>query len=280
MLTLPSDQYLRTAQLVMGDLLFNGHLNFSIEVQQEGNYNPANCSIKAYNLTTEHRKWLDVKKRDLHLSAGYNGQNKIIFGGTVFYIENARDGADIVTTFHSQCGLPAVNQAAVSISGALDDYQIYQACANVLSAFGVVKGHLSASVIQMFQNGRHSKGFTDLGYTSKFLATICKDHGLRWNISGLPPALNIYNKGEYEDSQTIVLSSESGLIGTPTLTIQDGVYSVKALLNAELSPGRRVKVVSRELSLPSDIKISKSVHSGDTLEGDWFTTFEARVPGL
>ncbi len=268
----------RTASLTVGNVVFNVRLNFNIE--KEMTTTGGKAEIKAYNLSKNHRNSVEddkAKNRKIYLSAGYDGQNKLIYAGSIFFAHSEREKADIITTFETLPASVALQQAFLKISGNIDDYGIYQQCLQALAPFGGIKGHLSGAAQKALKAGIYSKGFADSGTVSKFMDMITKRHSLKWNISR--EALNIFAKGEFEDQQEVLLSSDTGMIGFPSKVAANN-YKAKSLLNPEMEPGRRVKLISKQLKLPGDLKVIKSVHVGDTLEGDWYTEIEANVLGF
>ncbi len=266
--------FLRTAKLTVGNVVFEGRVSFSIEKMQGG---AAPCELKAYNLTQVHRNSFEDRPANaltIYLSCGYGGLNKLIYAGSVLYTESLRQGADIITSFHCSTAVPAMHRAALSLSGQLTDLDVYRRCLNALAPFGISKGMLSARVESLLGAGTYARGYAEIGYTSKFLDDICKRSNLSWGIDG-DNELNIHSPDEFGDSEEILLSATSGMIGFPTKTQIAGCYKVRALLNAELRPGKKIRVTSQQLKLPGDVRIIKATHVGDTLEGDWYTDVEA-----
>ncbi len=266
--------FLRSAVLTIGNVAFEGRVTFNIEKMQGG---AAPCEIKAHNMTQAHRNSFEDRPANaltIYLSCGYGGVNKLLYAGTVLYTESLRQGPDIVTSFHCSAAVPAMHRAVLSLSGQLTDLDVYQRCLTALAPFGISKGMFSPTVESLLGGGTYARGYAEIGYTSKFLDDICKRGGLAWGIDG-DNELNIHSPKEFGDSEEIVLSATSGMIGFPTKTQIAGCYKVRALLDAELRPGKKIRVISQQLKLPGDIRIIKATHVGDTLEGDWYTDVEA-----
>jgi hypothetical protein len=67
----------------------------------------------------------------------------------------------------------------------------------------------------------------------------------------------------------VLLSEQTGLVDVPTLT--DNGCRAQALLNPEIRPNRRVKIVSRVLEMNSrnsEYRVSECIYTGDNREGD------------
>lgn len=267
-------QFLRTAQLTVGQKVFRTRLQFAIEKFTNG-VNPNNCSIAAFNLSQDSRNQIEAAPRNslkLFLAAGYQGNNKLIFSGEVFYAHSDRKGPDIITSFKVNSGQVAVSQGHISIVGQVSDWQIFQALLTRFMLYGIVKGHVSANVQQELTRGTYARGYSASTTLSALMDHITKRHGFRWSIDN--EAVNIYEKGVFEDQEQILLSKDTGLIGFPTKT-DAGNYKIKALLNADINCGKKIKVVSKQMPIPAPVKANKVTHVGDTLEGDWYTEFEA-----
>ncbi len=266
--------FIRSAVLTIGNVVFNGRISFSIEKMQGGS---SPCEIKAHNLTQAHRNSFEDRPANaltIYLSCGYGGVNKLIYAGNVLYTESLRQGPDIVTSFHCSSAVPAMHRAALSLSGHMTDLDVYQRCLGALANFGVSRGLLSPAVQSLLSSHSYARGYAEIGYTSKFLDDICKRSGLSWGIDG-DNELSIHSPNEFGDNEEILLSASSGMIGFPTKTQVAGCYKVRSLLNADLRPGKKIRIVSQQLKLPGHIRLIKATHVGDTLEGDWYTDVEA-----
>ena len=266
----------RTASLILGTELLGIRASFNIEAEMSAQ-TATKAEIKLYNLSPQHLNQIEVGQQNqkIQLSAGYGGQQKLIYRGPIFYAESALVGADTITTCQMNPGALGQTAVFVSIQGAKSSYDILKIVLNQYSKYGIAKGHISPAVIQILQGGGYSS-FSDLGLASRFMDQITRRHGLRWNCHN--EQINIFNKDEHEDPEMVLLNSESGMIGIPSKT-QEKSYKVRSLLNADLVPGKKVRVQSNVYPIKGDLKVIKTTHVGDTLEGDWYTEIEGVVVG-
>jgi hypothetical protein len=269
----------RTATLAIGgqDL----KLRTVFEIEKEMSPQGGRLDVKIYNLSRDSQNALEVgnQKQYLELSAGYNGINKLIFSGPIYYAETRRDGADIITTCQAFPGATAA-QTYARIAGASSCYEIYLAVVNALKPRGVVQGKISPAIIATLKGATFAAKHSDIDTTSGLMNKICRQTKLKWNT--LDQQLNLYSDKEYQDQEMIQLDKKSGMLGLPSKT-QEGNYKVTSLLNADLEPGKHVRVVSEEFPVHGDLYIIKATHRGDSypLEpgAKWETEIEAANVG-
>jgi hypothetical protein len=270
-------QFNRSVACILGDELLDLRVGFSVEKEMTDD-STSKASIKLYNLSPMHRQLVETqaKNQRVRLSVGYGGQNKLLCDQAVNYADTARVGADIITTLEMWGGQEGRSTVFAAISGAVNDYQILQVVLNAFNNYGFCRGHISDSVIAKLKANTH-RGFSESGTASKFMGMITKRAGLRWNTHN--KQINIFDKDEYEDAEMVLLNKDTGMLGVPSKMQQSGGYKLRALLNAELTPGKMVRVQSSLFPIHGDLKIIKSAFTGDSLEGDWYVDLETIVLG-
>ncbi len=72
----------------------------------------------------------------------------------------------------------------------------------------------------------------------------------------------------------VVLSPETGLLGSPEIA-STGIVKVKALLQTDIFPGRKVSL--RSASLTGFYRVEKVTYVGDIAGKDWMVEIEARA---
>jgi hypothetical protein len=277
----------RTASLVIGTEVLNLRVIFDIEKEMTAN-GASKCEIKIYNLSPEHLAQIEVgtQKQQLTLSAGYNGANKMLYSGPIFYAHTDQVGPDKITTCQMLPGAIALSAVFVKISGASSAWEVYQAVLNAFLTFGVSKGHLSTTVSPgaapgtkpvrtILQGLKYRAKYSNMDTAAGFMNEITRWAKLRWNIEN--NQLNVFADGEYQDAEIIQLDESSGMLGIPSKT-QEGNYKVKALLDGDLNPGRRIRVVSKTFPVNGDLRIIKTTYAGDTHPldpgADWYAEVE------
>jgi hypothetical protein len=129
-----------------------------------------------------------------------------------------------------------------------------------------------------------TSGFVAHGNASSVLTTLLKQQGLGWSVQD--GRIEVLGAGEYIANAAVLLTPDTGLVGTPELGSPDvktgkSITKVRALLQPLIRPGQRFVVRLRQ---PADfVRISadqtyvalKVTHHGDTHGGDFYTDIEA-----
>jgi len=116
------------------------------------------------------------------------------------------------------------------------------------------------------------KGVTLSGRSSDMLDKWMKSVGLEWSIQDGRVVAN--KADDTDDQETVRLFSTSGIIGSPEIG-EDGTLTARALLNGNIAPNRRVRVLTELVE--GVYKVNKVTHTGDTWgNGPWFSNFVAR----
>ena len=86
-------------------------------------------------------------------------------------------------------------------------------------------------------------------------------------------ALQVLVSGQALERTAVLLSSETGLIGSPEVSSK-GILRARSLLNPEIFPGRKIKVETKEIKEPQ-FRIARVIFSGETFGQDWYVDIEA-----
>ena len=261
--------------------------------------NPNAITLEVYNLSKDSRSLLEENStRDLAtgevtkwdpkthpptiiFNAGYAQNIKNLFVGNTARVVTKRVGTDIITTIEAGDGEEAFAKARLDKSFA-PGTKVNDVLTNIKAALGLDKGQEKGIDLKdQFLNG-----MTLSGPARNHLDMITERQGLEWSIQN--NQLQIIPRGVYTDEEVILLNSETGLIGTPTKTkiinkslvkgadgkeVESGV-TCTALLNAEIKPGRRIKIESEFIN--GVFRVQKVTHSGDTHSNNWYSEIEAR----
>ncbi len=270
----------RTAALTVETKTFKTRLQFQIEKSEFGE-SASGLKIAAFNLSQESRNFVEnatsIKPKVVRLTAGYGGENLLIYFGEIFYVWSERREADIVTVFEGGSGQRSIQEAHLELSGQKNDLEVYKRILEVFKTYGISKGKLAPDTEAELLKGTYQKGYAESGPITHFLNLIVKRHKLTWSINDF--YLNIYSPRNPVENSVVVLSQETGMIGFPSKTTHQ-TYKVKSLLNAVLDPGKFVQVKTKTMTLPSLLKVFKVTHEGDTLEGPWDSDLELATPNF
>ncbi len=244
------------------------------------------ATIEIYNLSDATRARIQEHTRKVTLLAGYaDGEGELLlFEGSIMTVNHPRMGSEIVTRIEANDGQTALRQAHVSLSYS-QGVKGSQILKDVVSRLG-----LPAKFISTIGTKAFSQGFVHHGPAKDAMDKICTSMGLEWSVQNGSVQVLENGKPDNSDPRGIVLTPESGLLGSPERLrqIQDDPlvdkkpsgYTIKALLVPKINPGGYVAVRSREIPRATAYRVESVEHKGDTHGDDWTSTIEVYDPGV
>lgn len=244
-------QYLRVCTLIVnsesigGVDLSNLRIKFSVKLSQTPTPNMAD--IRVYNLEENTAQLLQLLStmRSEHvtvlLQAGYQGNYGTIFKGNVVQVIVGRESAtDTFIDILAGDGDRAYNFAIVkqSIARGSSQQDQVKAAVTAMSGKGVTGG--ATEVQSTFKLPR---GKVLYGNAREYLNNVAKNAEYTWSIQ--EEKINFVKKTSYLPGTQIVITSQTGMIGTPQQTNQ-GV-NVKCLLNPNIAVGGRILLDNRTI---------------------------------
>ncbi len=231
---------------------------------------PNSATLTIYNLNEQSRASFQKKGVPVTIIAGYEDNASQIFKGNLDFGENSLKVPDWITTFQGTDGGEQYRKARINTSfdGPVD---VREVATSAAKSMGLDLGNLSEKVQAGSKRGltEFATGLVMSGKSEKQLSKVLDSMGLTWSIQN--GALQVLEPGETLSGKAILLSPETGLIGSP-MAGDDGIVKAKALLQAELLPAKEVEIRSR--SVNGFFKIVKSTFIGDTDGPDWFVEIE------
>lgn len=244
-------QYLRVCTLLVnsnsvgGIDLSNLRIKFSVKLSQTSTPNMAD--IRVYNLEENTAQIIQLLStmRSEHvtvlLQAGYQGNYGTIFKGNVVQVIVGRESAtDTFIDILSGDGDRAYNFAVVRQSIAKNSTQQDQvkAAINAMSKKGVTGG-----VTNVDSTARLPRGKVLYGNAREYLNNVAKNTGHSWSIQ--EEKINFVKKTSYLPGTQILITSQTGMIGSPQQTNQG--INVKCLLNPNIAVGGRILLDNRTI---------------------------------
>lgn len=240
-------QYLRRAHLTIGNgsqsIGFTGdedgddrQLRFRFEVRQNNNSTPNVADIFITNVKQETAEKVKQEFKQITLSAGYRGNERIIFKGEIFQVRYGRENiTDTYLHILAKSGHRARNLAVVSktLAAGHTFRDRVDVATKAMAQFGITVGQIDDLGSKKF-----SRGFTCFGEAKSLLREIGIYTKTSWSIQNNVFQM-IKNDGHRKGPIT-VLNSQTGLIGLPVQTIQ-GIEG-QCLLNADLVPDGLVQI--------------------------------------
>lgn len=300
----------RVCELIVGQsgkdgiLITDLRMSFSIEKTLNETLNKS--TIKIYNLAPTSRKLVETPNNAVILKAGYK-QDKgalTIFVGIVRRSLTSREGPDWITELELDDGLIAYRDSKFSAtynSGTLGTDVLKQVASNL----GLPVGSIPESTKQ------YPDGFSFVGRTRDAMNKVCNYLGFSWSIQN--QEVQIIKKGGFKERTAIVISQDSGMVGSPELeaktmsdklaakqgltTSSNGVitrksdkltvsnnqpkdrlevqgYKVNTLLQPTILPGHVVKIEAEGIN--DFYKVERVTHQGGNFESEFSTELSVR----
>lgn len=247
-------------------------LQFSVERSLAKAPNTAEISI--YNLSEATRSKLSEKDIETTLEVGYSGRLSTIFRGKLEAAKNTRNGVDWISTFQSTDGGKELRESRVNISfkGGIS---LREAFNRVAESLGIGIEQAKAKIAEGNIRGaieEFGNGVVLSGSSPKELSKLAKAMGYDWSIQDGQLQL-LGPTDAIEPGDAIVLSSDSGMVGSPE-SGEKGIIEVRSLLIPQLTPGRVVNLQAREIQ--GFYRVERVVFSGDTRGQDWYADLELK----
>lgn len=277
------DQYLRKVRLTAkgsrGTLFINEggtnlhDLRIAFDISKSISSTQNSGTIRIWNLTESHRNALGKELDDITLEAGYlpvdgSGNVGIIFKGQMRDVEHSRDGPDIITEISCGEGDKAFRKATISktYKAGTEVKEVVEDIYKELEKEGITKGEFKYPR----DTPKFKRPYTVCGSCKRELDTLGRGKDFYWSVQNGTMELI---PGNGFVGQIVLLTPETGLVGTPTIT--DNGVKVKALLNPEIRPNRRVRIESKVLEMNAEngiYRVSVADYSGDNMKGDFIVS--------
>ena len=271
----------RSVDVVVGNKRLTG-LDCAFEIEKSLLPEPNKCSLKIYNLAEDTRahfeelaprqRW-QTKGIPVRIEAGYGDDRAILWIGELRNVVTEIDGPDWVTSMDSGDGYLAYQNSRVNLS-----FGPMTPVATVLQALvaklGAGVGNVAAALATLKVNGvgmLYPSGIVLSGSVAQELTDFCRSAGLEWSIQD--GVLQILDRGQASRGQALLLSSDTGMVGSPSVDV-DGILSVKTLLIPDVRVGSILVVNSERVK--GTYRLEKATWSCDTSGDDWHITMQAR----
>jgi hypothetical protein len=296
-----AEQYIRNCTLVCYGTNLNGldlsNLRIKFSVKQSDSQSPNTADIRVYNVSDETALSMLINLNPpsgvslstpgrVVLQGGYNSNFGVIFQGNIKQIILGRESAtDTFVDIVAGDGHLAYNYAIVNSTLAAGSTQMDQinAATNATTAYGTTLGYVSIAQINKLPRSK-----TMYGNARNYLRAVSQTAGQTWSIQN--EKITFIPKTSYLPGTAVVLTSKTGLIGTPQQT-NEGV-NVKCLLNPNIQVGGRINIAEATVQ---NFKINLAIvnspaniappltqdgtyyvltleQTGDTRGVDWYTS--------
>lgn len=242
---------------------------------------PNTARITIYNLSKSTRERLTTEFDRITLEAGYDDDNGVLFNGEIFNVFHERRQPDYASIIYASDGGFNFREAFTNVSygAGVSLERVLTGLANDMQ-LNVGENLISGASELIFPSG-----WQFCGDTPKALDLLADSFSFNWSIQ--TGKLYIVPEGETLSRPKYSITSESGMIGSPTLT-ERGI-DVQTLLNWQLTPNEEINVVSlgqtvnyqalninyaQDRVVYGDFIARKITHRGDTRGNDWYSFIE------
>lgn len=258
----------------------------SFDIEKDLTGKPNTASVKVWNLSADHRAELLAKATKkskagkpagvrVKVEAGYkDGKTSRLFEGDLRYINHEHDGPEVITHVETGDGEYWVNRSRITKAWG-PGTAVSTVIQEVAQAIGVGDGNLLKAIQGAELQGwgpTFTQGTVASGRAVKELNRLTKSAGLEWSIQD--GTLQVLGSGKSLDKDAVLLSSDTGLVGTPTID-HKGVVSIKMLLIPDVFPGRKIKLDG--IDLQGFYVVKKAKYQGDTAGNDWYIDTECKA---
>lgn len=284
-----ADQYGRVCTLIVSDRSLNGidlsKLRIKFVVKRSDTMTPNVADIRVYNLEEETARQIKKEFTTVTLQAGYEGNYGVIFRGNIKQVILGRESAtDTFIDIVAGDGDRAYNFAIINstiAAGARQSDQV-NAAVTAMTPKGVTAGHLGD-----FPTSQLPRGKVMYGNARNYLRDVAQTTNKSWSIQD--EKVTFVSNKSYLPGERVVLTSKTGMIGTPQQT-NEGV-NVKCLLNPNIKIASRIEIDNKSvqrykinLSVPNSpanipapltadgvYYVLVAEHSGDNRGVEWYT---------
>lgn len=260
-------------------------LRIKFAVKKSGVMTPNVADIRVYNLDSTTAQLIKKEFTGVTLQAGYIGNYGVIFKGNIKWSTIGRESAtDTFLDIVAGDGEEAYNFAIVNksiIAGTPPQVQLSAALTSMFTK-GVGQNYVGTLPVSQLPRGK-----VMYGNARDYLKTLADTNKFTWSIQD--EGVVFIAQSTYMPGTAVVLSSKTGMIGTPQQTVE-GIMC-KCLLNPKLKIHGLVQINNASVA---EYKINPQVpgspantpvpltddgvyyilvaeHSGDTRGTEWYT---------
>ena len=233
-------QFIRKVSLIVGNASGQGldlsQLHIKFAIWSATTQSPKHTSIRVYNVSDATAKSIQKEFTQIFLQAGYDGNFGQIFGGQIKQVRKGRENAtdtfiDIIAADGDQAYNWAVVNTTLAAGWSQTDY--HNALIQTMSSYGISAGYTPTLAGTQLPRGK-----VCYGMSRDYMRQLAGSTGTQWTVQD--GKLHMVPVAGYMPGESVVLTSDTGMIGVPTQTV-DGII-VKCLLNPNILPGTRIQI--------------------------------------
>ena len=242
-------------------------ITFDLHIDDQSSSSPS--TVKIWNLAKASASHIAEPEQIVRVKAGYGDiiNAKPIFDGEIRRVLHERTGVDRVTTIVLGRSDSATTGALVSIS-LVEPVKLRDLVRRVVDAMG-----LRIESDHAVPDEELEEGFFYNGSAKSALKDLLEPHKVTaYEVGGV---MHFTHRDDEPERGTFFLSHATGLIGTPSLTEDEGLRA-KMALNGSIELGQLVEVSSE--AVDGWFRVKTIVHRGDNWDGEFATEIEGTKP--
>ena len=238
-------------------------ITFDLHIDDQSSSSPS--TVKIWNLAKASASHIAEPRQVVRVKAGYGDitNSAPIFDGEIRRVLHERTGVDRVTTIVLGLSDSATTGALVSIS-LVGPVKLRALVRRIVDAMGLRIESDNAVPDEELEDG-----FFYTGSAKSALKDLLEPHKVTaYEVGGV---MHFTHRDNEPERGTFFLSHATGLIGTPSLTEDEGLRA-KMALNGSIELGQLVEVGSE--AVDGWFSVKTLVHRGDNWGGDFVTEIE------
>ena len=238
-------------------------ITFDLQIDDQSSSSPS--TVKIWNLAKASASHIAEPGQIVRVKAGYGDIRNAepIFDGKIRRVLHERTGVDRVTTMVLGRSDSATTGALVSIS-LVGPVRLRDLVRRIVDAMG-----LRIESVQAVPDGELEDGFFYNGPAKSALKDLLEPHKVTaYQVGGV---MHFTHRDNEPERGTFFLSHATGLIGTPSLTEDEGLRA-KMALNRSIELSQLVEV--RSEAVDGWFTVKTIVHRGDNWGGEFVTEIE------
>ncbi len=233
-------------------------LRIIFQVEKNSESNPNTAKISVYNISPETRSIAEKEGAVALLEVGYQDNLEQLFYGDITKSYISRQGSDWVTTVECGDGDQALRSTHIDKSYA-PGTDLKTVIADTVKSFKdqgqVIIGSLLGVKSEKAQNG-----LAATGSSKDILDKLAEKMGLEWSVQD--NILQVVPKDSDLGDDAVLLTPETGLIGTPVIREKEGIEFTALIQTTRFMPGRLVTIQSSLVN--GSYKIKSVNFAGDS----------------
>ena len=237
----------------------------SVLIVEELRTSSSPSTVKIWNLAKASASHIAEPEQIVRVKAGYGDIRNAepIFDGEIRRVLHERTGVDRVTTMVLGRSDSATTGALVSIS-LVEPVKLRDLVRRIVDAMG-----LRIESVQAVPDEELEDGYSYTGSAKSALKDLLEPHKVTAYAVG--DVMHFTHRDDEPERGTFFLSHATGLIGTPSLTEDEGLRA-KMALNGSIELSQLVEV--RSEAVDGWFKVKTLVHRGDNWGGEFVTEIE------